>query len=65
MADGSMLVVPGVIPGAVGGCYAKTGSVCYYCEYSRGGGYSVCGENASGSVSLCIDYQDLPNLPEF
>lgn len=49
-----------------GGCRAQAGSVCYYCEYtSGGGGYSVCGENTSGSVSLCIDYQDLPPLPNF
>lgn len=50
----------------VGGCAARAGSVCYYCEYpSSGGGYSICGENVSGSVSLCIDFQDLPPLPNF
>jgi hypothetical protein len=50
----------------VGGCRFKEGSVCYYCEYSgSGGGYSICGENVDGSLSLCLDFQDLPPLPNF
>jgi hypothetical protein len=49
-----------------GGCSLKKGSVCYYCEYSgSGGGYSICGENVDGSLSLCLDFQDLPPLPNF
>ena len=44
-----------------GGCIFSGGEVCYHCEYARsGGGYSVCGENESGEVSLCIDYDDIP-----
>lgn len=49
-----------------GGCQFNPGSVCYYCEYSNpGGGYSVCGENEGGSISICLDFQDLPPLPEY
>jgi hypothetical protein len=45
-----------------GGCVSSSpDSVCYHCEYARsGGGYSICGENVSGDVSLCIDYDDIP-----
>lgn len=47
-----------------GECVSMTGSICYYCEYANpGGGYTVCGEDESGSVARCIDYQDLPPYP--
>jgi hypothetical protein len=42
------------------GCIDKPGAVCYYCEYSSSGGYSVCYEDETGTTSFCTDYQDIP-----
>jgi hypothetical protein len=41
-----------------GGCRPGGGS-CYECEYSYGSAHTKCWENADGSVSYCIDYQDI------
>lgn len=40
-------------------CRPAVGQTCYYCEYSYGGGYSVCYENEEGSVKFCTDFQIL------
>ncbi len=40
-------------------CRPAIGQTCYYCEYSHSAGYSVCYENADGSVKFCTDFQTL------
>lgn len=40
------------------GCITGGGG-CYDCLYSGAGGYTECFENPDGTISICIDFQNV------